>query len=90
MAAGENILLTLRALLCSLSAVAVILAAAVPHRLLAWTSDNRNGTFTNPVLTSLMFDDDGAPLVYNGTEGHPSVAVLDPDTPLAAASQCRR
>jgi beta-xylosidase len=39
-----------------------------------WTMNKLNGYLFDP---GLMFDDDGTPLVYNGTGGHISVAVLD-------------
>ncbi len=51
-------LLTLRTLPRILIAAAALLAAAIPHRLLAWTSDNHNGTFTNPVLNGDYPDPD--------------------------------
>lgn len=41
-----------------------------------WTMNKLNGYLFDP---GLMFDDDGTPLVYNGTGGRISVAVLDPD-----------
>ena len=40
-----------------------------------WTMNKLNGYLFDP---GLMFDDDGTPLVYNGTGGHISVALLDP------------
>lgn len=39
-----------------------------------WTMNRLNTGLFDP---GLMFDDDGTPLVYNGTGGHISVAVLD-------------
>jgi beta-xylosidase len=39
-----------------------------------WTMNRLNGYLFDP---GLMFDDDGTPLVYNGTGGRISVAVLD-------------
>ncbi len=51
-------LLTLRALPCTLIAAAVLFSAAAPHPSFAWTSDNRNGTFTNPVLNGDYPDPD--------------------------------
>jgi beta-xylosidase len=41
-----------------------------------WGMTKLNGYLFDP---GLLFDDDGTPLVYNGTGGHISVAVLDDD-----------
>lgn len=41
-----------------------------------WTMNHLNQALYDP---GLMFDDDGTPLVYNGTAGHLSVARLDPE-----------
>ena len=40
-----------------------------------WAMNRLNSGLFDP---GLLFDDDGTPLVYNGTGGHISVAVLDP------------
>jgi beta-xylosidase len=53
---------------------AVVLRARNPAG--PWTKNRLNSGLFDP---GLMFDDDGTPLVYNGTGGHISVAVLDPD-----------
>ncbi len=41
-----------------------------------WKMNRLNGYLFDP---GLMFDDDGTPLIYNGTGGNISVAVLNPD-----------
>ncbi len=48
-----------------------------------WAMNRLNAGLFDP---GLMFDDDGTPLVYNGTGGHISVAVLDPGLTRVLAS----
>ncbi len=47
-----------------------------PHPAGPWKMNHLNGYLFDP---GLMFDDDGTPLVYNGTGGRISVAVLNKD-----------